>query len=424
VRPIRTGAVDRCLWGDLPPPPPPAPPPPGGVDVAIVGGGYTGLAAARALARHGARVAVLERHAIGWGASGRNGGFVLPGFQRGLAGLAARVGERRARELFEWSGEAVGALEALLAAEAIDCGYARCGSVLLAARAGHLAALEEERRCLDRVAGHATELLGPEGVRREIGSRGYHGGLVDPAGGALHPGRYCAGLAAAAERAGASLHPGAEVTAIRRTADGIELATPAGPWRAAEVLVATDGYTGPPFARLRRRVIPVGSYLIATAPLDPSLASRLIPRGRVMSDTRNLLYYFRLSPDGRMVFGGRTSMTPVGTARAARALGAAMRQVFPELAATPVDFAWSGSVGFTLDRMPHAGRLDGIHYALGYCGHGVAFATWLGGRMGEALAGRGTIPDLGPLRAVPLYGGTPWFLPFVDAYYRLRDGIG
>jgi glycine/D-amino acid oxidase-like deaminating enzyme len=149
-----------------------------------------------------------------------------------------------------------------------------------------------------------------------------------------------------------------------------------------------------------------------------------VPGGRVLSDTRNLLYYFRLSPDGRMLFGGRTSMTPVGTARAARTLGRAMRGVFPELSGTPVDFAWSGSVGFTLDRMPHAGRLDGVHYALGYCGHGVAFATWLGGRMGEMLAGQGTIPDLGPLRAVPLYGGTPWFLPFVDVYYRVRDRIG
>jgi glycine/D-amino acid oxidase-like deaminating enzyme len=394
------------------------------VDAAIVGGGYTGLASARALARRGATVALLERHAIGWGASGRNGGFVLPGFQPGLAGLAARVGERRARELFEWSLEAVGALEALVAGEGIECGYVRCGSVLLAARPGHLAGLAAERRCLERVAGHPTELLGPEEIGREIGSRAYHGGLVDPAGGALHPGRYCAGLAAAARRAGAGLYPGTEVTGVRRSAGGFEVETAAGALQAAQVLVATDGYTGPPFGRLRRRVVPVGSYLIATAPLEPALAARLVPGGRVLSDTRRLLYYFRLSPDGRMVFGGRTSMTPVGTARAARALGDAMRGVFPELAATPVDFAWSGSVGFTLDRMPHAGRLDGVHYALGYGGHGVAFATWLGGRMGEALAGEGSIPDLGPLRAVPLYGGTPWFLPFVDGYYRLRDRLG
>ena len=424
ARPIRTGAIDRCLWGEPLPPLRPAAALPGRLDVAIVGGGYTGLAAARALGHSGASVAVLERHGIGWGASGRNGGFVLPGFQPGLAGLVGRLGEARARALFEMSREAVGALESLIATEGIACGYRRRGSVALAARPGHLRALAAERLCLERVAGHRTELLGPAEVGRVIGSRAYHGGLLDPAAGALHPGQYCAGLAAAAARAGAGLHPGVSADGIRRVAGGFELATPQGPVRAAEVLVATDGYTGAPFRGLRRRVIPVGSYLVATAPLEPALAARLIPGDRVLSDTRNLLYYFRLSPDGRMVFGGRTSMMPLGTARAARALGRAMRTVFPELSATPVDFAWAGSVGFTLDRVPHAGRLDGVHYALGYCGHGVAFATWLGGRMGKALAGQGSIPDLGPLRAVPLYGGRPWFLPFVDAYYRVRDHIG
>jgi glycine/D-amino acid oxidase-like deaminating enzyme len=141
----------------------------------------------------------------------------------------------------------------------------------------------------------------------------------------------------------------------------------------------------------------------------------------VLSDTWHLLHYFRLSPDGRMVFGGRASFTPIGTARSARLLGAAMRKVFPQLGEVPVDFAWSGNVGFTLDRLPHAGRIDGVHYALGYCGHGVALSTWLGARMGAALAGAGEAPDLGRLRAIPLYGGRPWFLPLVGAYYRMRD---
>ncbi len=423
MRPVRSGALDRCLWSEATPPRAAAPVP-ALVDVAIVGGGYTGLAAARALARHGTRVAVLERHRIGWGASGRNAGFVLPGFQRGLAELAAGLGETRAGELFRCSLEAVRYLESLLAAEAIDCGYGRCGSVLLAARPGHLAALEDERRCLLRVAGHETALLGAEEVAREIGSPSYHGGLVDGSGGALHPGRYCRGLAAAAERAGAALHEGAGVTAIRRGLGGFELATAGGPVRAGEVLVATDGYTGPPFGRLGRGVVPVGSYIIATAPLEPALAARLLPGGRVLSDTRRLLHYFRLTPERRLLFGGRASMSPLGTGRAARVLGRAMRRVFPDLAQTPVDFAWSGSVGFTRDRLPHAGRLDGVHYALGYCGHGVAFATWLGARMGDALAGRGEIPHLGPLRAVPLYRGRPWFLPAVDAYYRVRDWLG
>lgn len=414
--------MGRCLWEGAGATPAPAPTPlPDRVDVAVVGGGYTGLAAARGLARSGAGVVVLEQHRIGWGASGRNGGFVLPGFQRGLADLAARLGEARAGELYRMSLAAVRGLESLMEAERIACDYARCGALLLAARPGHLRGLEAERRCLARVGSHETRVLGAGELGDEIGSRAYHGGLLDGSAGALHPGRLCAGLAAAARRAGAAIHEETAVTAIRGRPGAMVLATNAGPLRADEVVVATDGYTGAPFARLRRRIVPVGSYLVATAPLDPGLAGRLMPRGRVMSDTRNLLHYFRLSPDRRMLFGGRASMVPLATARAAGTLGGAMRRIFPDLATAPLDYAWSGAVGFTRDRLPHAGRLDGVHYALGYCGHGVAFAVWLGGRMAEALGGGSALPDLGPLRAFPLYGGRPWFLPFVDAYYRVRD---
>jgi glycine/D-amino acid oxidase-like deaminating enzyme len=171
--------------------------------------------------------------------------------------------------------------------------------------------------------------------------------------------------------------------------------------------------------------VPVGSYLIATPPLDPALAARLVPRGRVLSDTKNLLYYFRLSPDGRMVFGGRAAFTPTPVARSAQILARGMVEVFPELAGMAVEYAWGGQVAFTLDQMPHAGRLDGVHYALGYGGHGVALSVWLGARMGDALAGAGEIPRLtASFRPVPLYGGRPWFLPFAGGYYRVRDALG
>jgi glycine/D-amino acid oxidase-like deaminating enzyme len=169
----------------------------------------------------------------------------------------------------------------------------------------------------------------------------------------------------------------------------------------------------------------VGSYLIATAPLGEAAAARLIPRGRVLSDTKHLLYYFRLSPDWRLIFGGRAAFTPTPVSRSAAILRRGMVEVFPDLAGVSVEYAWGGLVGFTLDQLPHAGVLDGIHYALGYGGHGVALATWLGARMGDALAGAGTIPRLTPsFRPVPLYGGTPWFLPLVGGYFRLRDWLG
>jgi glycine/D-amino acid oxidase-like deaminating enzyme len=398
---------------------------PARTDVAVVGGGYTGLAAARALARRGADVTVLERHAIGWGASSRNGGFVLPGFKPEIEALARALGVTEARRLFELSLQAVCALEATIAEERIDCDYSRCGTVMLAARPGHVAALERSRRFLRNELAHETVVLGPADLREEIGSSRYHGGLLDPFAGSVQPADLLRGLGAAAERSGARLVEEVEARRVDRRDGGFIVDTDRGALVARDVLVATNGYTGAFVPSLRRRVVPVGSYLIATAPLEASLTRGLIPRRRVLSDTKNLLYYFRLSPDGRMVFGGRAAFTPTAVARSAAILRRGMTEVFPELTSVPVEFAWGGQVAFTMDQMPHAGVLDGIHYALGYGGHGVALATWLGARMGEALAGAGAIPRLtAPFRPVPLYGGTPWFLPLVGGYYRLRDWLG
>jgi glycine/D-amino acid oxidase-like deaminating enzyme len=201
--------------------------------------------------------------------------------------------------------------------------------------------------------------------------------------------------------------------------------TSAGVLRAREVLAATNGYTPASLPALRRRVIPIGSYQISTAPLAPELAQRLIPRARVCSDTKNLLYYFRLSPDRRMVFGGRATFTPIGIRRSAAILQAGMREVFPELAGAEVEFAWSGRVAYPLDHLPHAGVLGGVHYAMGYCGHGVALASYLGNIMGQVIAGSARVPDLGAetFRSLPFYGGVPWFLPVVGGYYRIRDWL-
>jgi glycine/D-amino acid oxidase-like deaminating enzyme len=418
--------IERCLWADgVARPARPPQTPPESTEVAIVGAGYTGLSAARTLARHGADVTILERHSIGWGASGRNGGFVLPGFKAQLEPLARRDGLDRARRLFALSLQAVQFVEQLIAGEAIACDYGRGGSITLAAKPKHLENLDRSRRFLRDQLGYHTELLGPEALGHEIASVRYYGGLLDPGAGALHPLRYCHGLAAAAERAGARVLEGLDVRAVRRTASGFEVETTAGVVRAAEVVVATDGYSGPAFAPLRRRIVPVGSYLIATVPLDPGVASRVLRRNRVLFDTKHLLYYFRLSPDGRLVFGGRASFTPAPLARYVRILHAGLLEVFPSLSDVPVEYAWSGKVGFTADQLPHIGRLDGVHYAAGYSGHGVALATYLGARLGDALAGRNDLPDLGGpgFRPIPLYSGRPWFLPLAGAYYRIRDFV-
>lgn len=368
---------------------------------------------------------VLERHTMGWGASGRNGGFVLSGYKPEMEELDRRLGSQRAAGMFQLTLDAIGFVQQLIAQEGIACDFVRCGAVTLAAKPGHLPALQESGRFLRDRLGYQTELLGPEAVKQEIGSTRYFGGLLDPAGCALQPAKYVRGLIRAAERSGARLHEECEVTRVRRMNGGFEVVTARGAIRAREVLAATDGYTPAALSALRRRVIPIGSYQIATAPLSADLARRLVPRGRVFSDTKNLLYYFRLSPDGRMVFGGRASFTPTGIKRIVAILTAGMREVFPELSDTKVEYAWSGKVGYPMDHLPHAGRLGGVHYALGYCGHGVALASYLGNRMGEVLAGAGDIPDLGTarFRPIPFFNGIPWFLPLVGGYYRARDWL-
>jgi glycine/D-amino acid oxidase-like deaminating enzyme len=419
--------LERCLWTDtFPLPRFPASPLPRSTDVAIIGGGYTGLSAARSLARRGADPTVLERYTVGWGASGRNGGFVLPGFKQEMENLDRRLGSDRAAAMFQLSLDGIAFLEDLIQQERIACDFTRCGAVSLAAKPGHVRALEQSARFLRDRLSYETELLGRGDLGREIGSSRYYGALLDPRGCALQPAKYVAGLAEAAARAGACLCEGAEVTRIRRVKGRFEITTSRGVIQAREVFAATNGYTPGALPALRRRVIPIGSYQIATEPLDAELARRLVPRGRVFSDTKNLLYYFRLSPDRRMVFGGRASFTPTSPRRSAGILRAGMREVFPELADTRIEYTWSGKVAYPVDHLPHAGCYEGIHYAMGYCGHGVALATYLGARMGEVLAGSGEVPDLGTnsFRAILLYFGVPWFLPFVGGYYRVRDWVG
>ena len=418
--------IEQCLWSEqVELPRRPAAPLPTFTDVAVIGGGYTGLAAARELARRGVDVTVLEQHQLGWGASSRNGGFVLQGFKPEMEELARMVGSDRAKRMFQLSLDAMRLIERLISEEEIACDFSRCGALTLAAKRSHLPGLERSAHFLRHQLRYETQLLAPVDLRDEIGSSRYHGALLDPGGCSLQPAKYVQGLALAAERAGARLLEQIEVTRVRKRGAVFEVQTGRGSLRARDVLAATDGYTPPALAKLRRRVVPIGSYIIATEPLTDEMARRLIPRGRVLSDTKNLLYYFRLSPDNRMVFGGRASFTPASPRRSAAILSKGMAEVFPELADINVEYAWSGKVAYPMDHLPHAGQLGGIYYSMGYCGHGVALATYLGTRMGEVIAGAAQVPDLGGKRfkAIPLFNGFPWFLPLAGGYYRTRDWL-
>ena len=422
-----TEPTSSVLWeAELPPRSPASGDgPPRRADVAVIGGGYTGLCAARALRQAGASVVVLERDRIGAGASSRNGGFVLPGYKSDIATIVRHFGLPIAKQLHEDSLAAIAFVESLVADERISCDFHRPGYVTLAARSRHLKGLEDTRQLLQRDFGYHSQLLSRDEMKAEIATERYHGGLLEPEAAAIQPAAYVRGLAEIVVRLGAVLSEGVEVTSVRRVGQEFELETAGGPVTARDVLVATNGYTGNLLPWLAQRVVPVGSFLIATAPLSADLQQRLIPRRRLFADTKNLLYYFRLSSDGRMVFGGRAAFVPTAVERSRVLLRLGMAEVFPELAAVPVEFAWGGTLGFTRDQLPHAGRHDGIAYALGYGGHGVALASWLGDQVGRAMAGRGAWPAIAnaPFPSIPMYRGRPWFLPAAGAYYALKDRL-
>jgi glycine/D-amino acid oxidase-like deaminating enzyme len=424
--------IERPYWWDTIPdlhPPDPVRIAAGSTyDVIVVGAGYTGLAAGRQLARAGAKVAVLERERIGSGASSRNGGQVLTGLKLDPATLVARYGEARARELFSVSIDAVDALAALVTQAEIDCDFRRTGHIQAASRPSHFEAFKVEQQLLQRLFGHHVTLVPRADQRSEIASDLYHGLLIDERSGAINPARYLAGLATAAVRAGAKVAENTPATALSRSATNWRVRVPAGEIGARDVLVATDAYTGPLTPDLQRRLIPVGSYIIATEPLAADLARSLLPRGRMAFDSKHFLHYFRLTPDNRILFGGRAEFsqpTENSGRRAAAILQRDLVKVFPELAGTRVEYAWSGAVAFTRDQMPRAGRLNGLWFAGGYAGHGIALATHLGSLVARRIAGE---PIEHPLfddrwAPIPLYRGRPWFLPLAGAYYTLLDLI-
>jgi glycine/D-amino acid oxidase-like deaminating enzyme len=398
------------------------------VDVAIVGGGYTGLAAAREIAIRGGRVAVLEQETIGWGASSRNGGQVLTGLTLGAEALIRQYGRAGARELFAWGLDTIDALERLVADEAIACEFARCGHVEAAARPSHVDAARREQELLTREFGHDVRFVAKADAAVELGSDVYHGLLVDERSARLHPAQYVRGLALAALRGGARLHERTRVLRVEADGPGLRIETSRGALRAAEIVLATNGHTGPAFPALRARLVSVGSYMIATEPLPSAVADRLIPRRRVVYDSWNLLHYFQIVPDGRLLFGGRATFsrpTPSSVRASAARLREDLIRTFPELAGVGIDYAWGGHVALTRDRMPHAGRLGRWHYAAGYSGHGIAAGTALGRAVARRLLG--DRPADPPLRmglpAIPMYRGRAWFLPAFSAWYRLADRL-
>ena len=401
------------------------------VDVAIVGSGYTGLSAALTLAKRGVSVAVLEAETIGWGASSRNGGMVLTGLKIPMQTAIKRYGRDFARQLFQCSLDSIDSVETICKEEGIHCGFARTGHLLTANKPKHYDLLTAEVEFMANEFNHAVRLVPRSEQRTEIGSDLYYGALVDEVSAGVNPAQYVTGLAGAAEKAGATLHARARVGKLERREKRFSVKTERGSLSAEHVLIATNGYIDSATPELQPKIMPIGSFIIATEPLPDELAHELSPHKRMIFDFKHFLNYFRLSDDKRMVFGGRAAFFPENektVRQSAEILKREMSAVYPQLRDVKVEYAWGGTLGFAFDLMAHVGELDGMYYALGYAGHGVAMGTYLGKTVAEAML-NGTIKDHPfaafsfPAAPPGLYNGNPWFLPLVGAWHRFLDLI-
>jgi glycine/D-amino acid oxidase-like deaminating enzyme len=397
------------------------------VDVAIIGGGYTGLSAARTLRKASVSVAVLERNHIGWGASSRNGGITGCGLKKGTPAVFKDYGEKYGRAFWQAGLDALDLVVELSEKDGIDCDLEENGDLCVAYKPSHFEGFKKKIAWHKENLGHELELIPPGEIQHEIGSSAYFGGLVDHHGTGIHPSKLVYNLAKFVAAQGAILVENTGATKIEKLDQGYSLETPRGYLEAKEIILATNGYTDNLSPKLNRKSFPVGSYSIVTEPLSDELRMSISPKGRMFWDSKWFLNYFRVTPDGRLLWGGRNNLsTTLDLANSAAILHAEMLRAFPQLAGINVTHTWTGQLGLTFDLMPNIGRLDdGIHYALGYGGHGLHTALYLGREIAQIVTGEKTSS---PFMEIPhqthfFYRDKAWFLPFAAYYYRFRDAI-
>ena len=398
---------------------------PATADVLVIGSGYTGLHAALQTARGGRHTIVIDAEDAGWGCSTRNGGQISTSIKPGFDALARRYGPERATGMIRDGQRSLSWFGEFVAAEAIDCEFRVVGRFHAAHNPAQYEALA--RRAVTQPKGLEVpvEMVPRAEQRRELGTDAYFGAAIYTQHASVDPARYHQGLLERAIAAGAVVVTRCPATDIAPEGKGFRVTTPRGSILAREVVVATNGYTGPATKWLRRRVIPIGSYVIATEELPTDLMAKLMPKDRIVSDTRQIVFYYRPSPDRRRIlFGGRVSHNETDPRLSGPMLHADMVKIFPELAATRISHSWCGFIAYTFDELAHIGRHEGLHYAMGYCGSGVGMASYFGMRVGQQVLGlpegRTAFDGIGfPTR--PFYTGNPWFLAPSIRYYRWRD---
>lgn len=396
-------------------------------DIVIVGSGYTGLSAALTLARAGRHVLALEKDDPGFGASSRNGGAFGANLRISFASMIGKFGLEQATAYYRGAREALATLASVVADEKIACNFARVGRFTGAHRPGDYESLERDLDLQHKHLGFDGHMVPRAEQRRFIGTDHYHGGRFTAWDGNLHPGLYHSGLLERVRAAGATVLGRTAVTAIARDGDGFVVAAGNSKVRAKQVVVATNGYGGGLSPWLKRRLIPMQSQIIATEPLPPDLMAKLMPGARQLGDTCKLHHYYRTSPDGRRIlFGGRAGQREVNDPRSSGThLYKRLVALFPELREVRITHSWAGFIAYTFDHLPHMAQQDGIYYAAGYCGSGVAMATYLGRKTALKMLGS---PDAAnafdtahPTR--PLYTGRPWFMGPIIWYKGMQDAL-
>lgn len=397
-------------------------------DVCVVGGGYTGLSAALHLARTGLKVVLLEASRIGSGASGRNGGQVGTGQRLDQQTLEQMVGAPRARALWDYGLEAVNLVQALIAESGVDCDY-RPGVLHVNHKARHDAHSRDYVAHLqDRYGYDKIRFLDRAALRAELGSDSYNGGTLDMGSGHLHPLRYVFGLAQLAVAAGACLHETSRVTRIDAAGSRPRVFTDLAEIEADHLILGLNGYHNNLVPEVARRVMPINNFIVATQPLDKGLADSLIPNRHAVADSRFVINYFRLSADNRMIFGGGESYGYRFPADLAAKAGTPMRAIFPQLANARIDYAWGGTLGITMSRMPHFERIGPAAISCsGFSGQGIAMATLAGRMAAEAVQGQASHFDVMRTLPTPKFpGGLSLRTPLLAAamtWFSLRDKL-